>query len=80
MKPRDQLYLRAAGLLDDVLAVAEIGLPAVEGLEEAQMLNHGGGDIASHALHSPFRRGRRSRRRRCCVPWPMGTPTGIDKK
>lgn len=51
MKPRDQLYLRAAGLLDDVLAVAEIGLPAVEGLEEAQMLNHGGGDIAPHALH-----------------------------
>ena len=42
-------------MLDDVLTVVVIDLHIVEGLKEVQVLNHGGGDVAPHALHKPCR-------------------------
>lgn len=38
-------------LLDNILTVVVIDLHIVEGLKEAQVFNHGRGDIAPHALH-----------------------------
>ena len=51
-EPRNHLYPLAAGLLEPVpLERADTAdLHIVEGLEEVQVLNHGGGDVAPHAL------------------------------